>query len=165
MGRKVIITGPSLMGLQQLVQEDVLTTSYSIFGFELFQNVPLAISKFLNKCIFTYVGFDAIRGHPRKFVHERRSLSRMRASIQRALNPISMAVERDSSLLELWIELSRCDSSLQLNRFSLNGRVRRSLEERNYRPSDIAFLIVCDFYWSGDCIHAVSNDDKSACNV
>lgn len=55
----------------KLVQQDVLSTAYSILGFKPLQNYHVGISKLMKEYTLTYLKSDAIRSHPKKSVHEK----------------------------------------------------------------------------------------------
>lgn len=56
---------------RQIVQEDLLTAAYSMFGFETIHNAHSSMPKFLKKCSFTYLRSDTVFSHLGKPYHEK----------------------------------------------------------------------------------------------
>lgn len=65
----------------QLDQKNVLTSVYSMFGFDTLQKFHKGISKLLKYCYFKSLRADTISRPRRKGIYERRSLSKIRMSI------------------------------------------------------------------------------------
>lgn len=57
---------PSFMENIQLVRERLITSAYSMFGFEMLYNFHLGISKLLKEQTFTYLVLYVIRSHAGK---------------------------------------------------------------------------------------------------
>lgn len=86
----------SFMEGLHLVQENTLTSAYSIFAFEHLYSVPLGTLMLLEDCTFTNLGSDSICRYLRKAIQDYRPFSIIRMSILRDVKSILVAVERDS---------------------------------------------------------------------
>lgn len=89
---------PYFMEGLQLVQEDVIASTYSMLVLEPHQYLHLGTSNRLKECIFRYLASDVICIHSGKLDHERTPLSRMWTSLSRAVSSILVSIERHSSL-------------------------------------------------------------------
>lgn len=124
-----------------LGQKKVLTTVYSIFGFEPFHKFYLSKSKLLKDFAFEFLVSDALGPHPGKLVHERTVLRRVQKFIKWTVNSTIAPLKRTWLLNRFQKIFFHTDLSLQPTRISLDCWVRGMLERNNQRLLTWYFLL------------------------
>lgn len=126
----------------RLLQEDVITYTYSILGFGLFTSFIWVYQRFWgNSFSLIWVLTPYIAIQRRGNLTKGRRLGCRNLFIQ-AVDSIFAAVNQDSSLLRLQIGSLRRESSSPLIGVFLIGGYQGMLKEKDYRTAHMVFLIV-----------------------
>lgn len=120
----------------------LLGKDYNMFGFKLIHNLHLSTSLQLKECSFKLLGSDRVMINLNGVVEQSQPLSHMMVSILYSLNSFLAANDLKAGVLELHVNFSSKNSSVQLNCLFLNINVSRMLEGKDYRAKTIVFSII-----------------------